>query len=142
MKKVYYRSIYTALSVSPHTSTRLAEQVKWCRFINTQGLPGHNISCDLDLEHLNRVAKIAIDGLGSNKTDKAIQRIGRAVGTVMDTLINFDSINEVCHESGAHSTRSNKPDLKKVINELKILVSSLEKSTNLFPICKQITYTV
>ena len=97
---------------------RLAEQVKWCRFINTQGLPGHNISCDLHLEHLNRVAKIAIDGLGSNKTDKAIQRIGRAVGTVKDTLINFDSINEVCHESGAHSTRSNKPDLKKVINEL------------------------
>ena len=67
---------------------------------------------------MNRVAKIAIDGLGSNKTDKAIQRIGRAVGTVKDTLINFDSINEVCYKSGAHSTRSNKPDLKKVINEL------------------------
>ena len=31
---------------------RLAEGVKWSRFVNTCGLPGHNISCDLHMEHL------------------------------------------------------------------------------------------
>ena len=31
----------------------LAEQLKWSRFVNTVGLPGHNISCDLQNEHLN-----------------------------------------------------------------------------------------
>ena len=33
----------------------LAEQLKWSWFINVHGLPGHNISCDLHMEHLNRL---------------------------------------------------------------------------------------
>ena len=33
----------------------LAEQVKWSRFVNIHGLPGHNVSCDLHMEHLNRL---------------------------------------------------------------------------------------
>ena len=33
----------------------LAEQLKWSRFINVHGLPGHNISCDLHMEHLYRL---------------------------------------------------------------------------------------
>ena len=37
------------LILPPH----LAEQVKWSRFVNVHGLPGHNISCDLHMEHLN-----------------------------------------------------------------------------------------
>ncbi len=49
---------------------RLAHQLKWSRFINSHGLPGHNISCDLHMEHLNRVAKTAIERLGSNKSEK------------------------------------------------------------------------
>ena len=30
----------------------LAEQLKWSRFVNMHGRPGHNISCDLHMEHL------------------------------------------------------------------------------------------
>ena len=56
----------------------LAEQLKWSRFSNTHGLPGHNVSCDLHLEHLNRLVKTAIEGLGANKSDKAI--MGRSIG--------------------------------------------------------------
>ena len=29
----------------------LAEQLKWSRFVNMHGRPGHNISCDLHMEH-------------------------------------------------------------------------------------------
>ena len=39
---------------------RLAEQLKWSRFVNVHGIPGHNISCDLHMEHLNREVKTAI----------------------------------------------------------------------------------
>lgn len=42
---------------------RLAEQLKWSRFINMHGLPGRNVSCDLHMEHLNREVKTAIKGL-------------------------------------------------------------------------------
>ena len=49
---------------------RLAEKLKWSRFINVHGLPSHNISSDLHMEHLNRVAKTAVEGLGANKSKK------------------------------------------------------------------------
>lgn len=57
----------------------LAEQVKWSRFINTHGHQGQNISSDLHMEHLNRIVKTAIEGLGANKTEKAIIRAGKCV---------------------------------------------------------------
>jgi L1 cell adhesion molecule like protein len=50
---------------------QLAAAVKWSRFINTSGLPGNNISCDLHIEHLNRTIKTSIQGLGSNKFQKS-----------------------------------------------------------------------
>ena len=34
-------------------------------------MQGRNISCDLHMEHLNRLAKTAVDGLGANKTERA-----------------------------------------------------------------------
>ena len=96
----------------------LAEQLKWSRFVNTHGLPGHNISCDLHIEHLNRVAKTAIEGLGANKSEKGIKRVGKAIGTLTDSLGNYDKVNNVPAESGAHSTRSSEKDLHKVIKQL------------------------
>ena len=97
---------------------QLAEQLKWSRFVNTHGLPGHNISCDLHIEYLNRVAKTAIEGLGANKSEKAIKRVGKAIGTLTDSLDNYDKVNNVPAESGAHSTRSSEKDLHKVVKQL------------------------
>ena len=51
-------------------SPRQSLQLKWSRTINTHGLPGKNIPCDLYMEHLNRESKSALSGLGSNITDK------------------------------------------------------------------------
>ena len=97
---------------------RLAEQLKWSRFINTHGSAGHNISCDLHMEHLNKIAKVAVDGLGANKSEKAITRVGKAIGTMAGTLDNFDSVNNVPAVSGAHSRKSADKDLHKVVNQL------------------------
>ena len=61
---------------------RLASQLIWSRFVNTHGLPGKNIAGDLYMEHLNRLAKDAIRNLGANKTERAIERVGKAIGTI------------------------------------------------------------
>ena len=95
---------------------RLAEQLKWSRFVNVHGLPGHNISCDLHMEHLNRLAKTAVDGLGANKTEKAIFRVGKTVGSLFRTTENFDKQNNVTPPSGSHSEKSNAKDLNKIIS--------------------------
>ena len=97
----------------------LAEQIKWSRFINVHGQLGRNISCDLHMEHLNRVAKTAIDGLGANKTEQAIVRIGRCVGKIVSVLENFDKQTGVSEVSGSHSKKSITKDLHQVVEQLR-----------------------
>ena len=42
------------------------------KFVNVHEWAGHNVSCDLDMEHLNMVCKMAVRSLGANLTPKAI----------------------------------------------------------------------
>ena len=50
-------------------------------FVNVHVFPGCNISADLHMEHMNRIVKTTIAGLGANKTDKVIIRAGKSVGS-------------------------------------------------------------
>ena len=99
-------------------SPRLAERLKWSRFVNVHGLSGHNISCDLRIEHLNRLAKTAISGLGANKSEKAIVRVGKSIGALSHTIDNLDREFQVSATSGSHSTRSSSKDFKEVVRIL------------------------
>ena len=65
----------------------LSEQLKWSSFVNCHGLSGKNISMDLHMEHLNRLCKTSIQGLGANKSEKAI---GKTISVLGDLLKNFD----------------------------------------------------
>ena len=56
---------------------RQAAELMWGRFINVHGVPGRNISNDMHMEHLNRIVKHSIDGLGANKTEAAIVKTGK-----------------------------------------------------------------
>lgn len=96
----------------------LAEQLKWSRFVNVHGFPGHNISADLHMEHMNRTVKTIIDGLGSNKTDAAIVRAGKSVGPVSDILTKFDDEAGVAPISGKHADKSELNDLHQIVNQL------------------------
>ena len=62
---------------------RLAEQLKWSRFINMHDTSGYSISCDLHMEHLT---KLIIEGLEANKSEKATTRVRKAISTMMGTL--------------------------------------------------------
>lgn len=69
---------------------RLRQQFLWSRFINTQGRPGHNILCDLHMEHCNCLVKTAVTYLGANVTPKAITRIGKCAGPLMKVCQQYD----------------------------------------------------
>lgn len=96
----------------------LAEQVKWNRFINTHGHPGQNITMDLFMEHLNRIIKTAIDGLGANKTERAIVRAGKCVGCFANVLERFDGQAGIAAVSGKHSEQTISNDLKEIVQQL------------------------
>ena len=48
--------------------------------MNTTGLSGHNIPCDLHMEHLNRRLKKIIHSMGANVRPSAIVKAGKALG--------------------------------------------------------------
>ena len=87
-------------------SPRLSAQLLWSRFVNVHGKPGKNISVDLHMEHLNKIAKGAIRFMGSCKSRKGIQRIGRAIGTLSPVLENFDLVNNVTINSSRQYRKS------------------------------------
>ena len=81
---------------------RVAHQVIWSRTINTHtdGIPGYNISCDLYIEHINRLLKQCIHNLHANKTEKAIHVA--SMGPVNSIIQNFDQKHSL-FRSDAHS---------------------------------------
>ena len=99
-------------------SPRLAKQLKWSRTVNTSGLPGKNIPCDLHMEHLNKEYKKSLCGLGSNITDHSVQRIGKCLGQSTKVMEHFDQIIGLPRQSGRHVRWSSEDDLDRVIQEL------------------------
>ena len=99
-------------------SPRLAAQLKWSRCINTKGLPGCNILCDLHLEHLNRRLKDMLQGLHSNVTPKALIRASQSVGIVQQVCNNLSSETGLHKESGRHTRPSFSKECAQMIKEL------------------------
>ena len=95
-----------------------AMQLMYSRFINVHGRIGHNVPCDLHMEHLNRVAKLCVQQLGANKTGKSIQRIGKCVGAVDKILQHYDQENDITTPSIHHSIPSSKEEKCLIIDEL------------------------
>lgn len=99
-------------------SPRHAAQLLWSRCVNVHGRRGKNIPADLHLEHLNRTVKESIRGLGSNQTDKAITRVGKALGTIVPVLNQFDLDNNVPDTSGNHDPTCKGKDIGLIVTEL------------------------
>ncbi len=103
-----------AFTLSPRQSAELL----WSRFINSRGLPGHNIPNDLHMEHLNRLIKMSLNGLGANKTPKAITTAGRVLGLLGPIMDTFDAETTVGNTSGNHRIASMDTDLSLLLKEL------------------------
>lgn len=89
----------------------------WGRFVNHEGKIGGNISCDLHMEHLNRLVKDAMSHLGANKTPIAILRTGNALGGLKRIVHHLDKLNGIVI-SGHHTMRSEMEDLLTLVREL------------------------
>ena len=63
------------------------------------------LSCDLHMEHLNRVVKTAIKGLGANRTEKAVQRVGKCVGKYNKIMDAYDEQAGVASFSATHNKK-------------------------------------
>ena len=99
-------------------SPRQSHQLLWSRFINTHGLPGRNIECDLHMEHLNRICKNSIKGMGANKTEKAIQRAAKAIGKSSAVVDNFTHVTKCASTSQKHSSPDIMKDRDLILKEL------------------------
>lgn len=97
---------------------RQSAELKWSRFINCHGVQGRNVPCDLHLEHMNRLCKEAVHGLQANKTSVSIVRVGKSLGTLKDTVEQFDDDNDIHAPSQAHSTPSVNKDRDIILKEL------------------------
>ena len=114
----YSKEAIILLSQLMSLSPRQAHQIKWYRFVNVHGWPGHNISCDLHMEHLNRVCKMAVRSLGANLTSKALVRVAKCLGPIMKATQQFDAQTNVYRPYGTHSRASNQKDIDQLIHEL------------------------
>ena len=96
-------------------SPELAHHVKWDRFVNTHGGLGHNIPCDLQNEHVNKLLKSIITNMGSNLTEASLRCAARSVTTLEAVGEVFDAETGVVVGTTAHSTRSDEVDVYKVL---------------------------
>ena len=99
-------------------SPRMREQLVWSRFINVHGHPGQNIPCDFHMEHMNRVIKSCVHNLRANKSEKAMQRIGKCIDTLSLILDRYNEEHGIPKEGGCHHAPSDEKDLKVIIEEL------------------------
>lgn len=86
--------------------------------MNTRGKAGENKSCDIHIEHLNCIVKVAIGGLSSNVSLKSMSRIGRCARVLMKVCNQFDSVSSVIQRSGKHGSASSAKDVSKIVKEL------------------------
>ncbi len=70
------------------------------------------------MEHLNRLVKTAIEGLGANKSKAAIARAGRAIGVIDSCARSFDMDLGVAVPSGRHYDKSKESDVKAIVEQL------------------------
>ena len=97
---------------------RMAQQLIWSRCVNTHGKPGHNIPCDLHMEHCNRLCKVAVQALGANIAPKSLTRVGKVSGALLNVLTQYNSSCFVPPPSTAHTGALYEKDLKLILKEI------------------------
>jgi len=64
------------------------------------------------------MVKIAIEGLGANKTTKAIAKAAKAIGVLSEITESFDLKVGINAPSDKHSSRQMTEDLQKIVKQL------------------------
>lgn len=128
----YAIEVFITLANCKVLPPRQAQQLIWSQF-------GHNIPCDLYIEHLNRMIKECVHSLrANNKTNSAILRASRYIGPISTILHNFDKEVLLGATSVEHTVCSSLKDCDLVIKELqekpKFSIQHLVEAMNHFQI--------
>ena len=115
----YAKEAFILILQSKILSPRKLCELKWNRTVNTHGKPGHNVPCDLHMEHLNRRLKKCIRSCGSNIYPAAIQRAARSLGPVNHVCSQFESALSLYENKDYHTYPSFKKDLDSIHQLLK-----------------------
>lgn len=99
-------------------SERKSMQLKYSRFVNTQGRRGCNVPCDLHIEHLNCRLKGIIKNMGSNIQPPSLVRAARSVGVVHNICSILQMEIRGKKESIKHAFPSASKDMKLLIDQL------------------------
>ena len=81
----------------------MAARVLNDRFVNRSRKPGHNMETDIAMEHTIKPPKVLINGMGANKTQKAVQRVTCSVGGVQCICQSYDRNSDLSHLIQLHT---------------------------------------
>jgi len=107
----YAKEAFKLILQSKIMSPRKLSELKWSRTINTHGKAGHNVPCDLHMEHLNRRLKRCIRSAGSNIYPKAIERVAKSLGPISHVCTQFEKELALTENKDYHTYPSFKKDL-------------------------------
>ena len=99
-------------------SERKVTELKCSRKINATGQKGHNIACDLHMEHLNCQLKRMMANVGSNKLQQPFLCIAKYFGIVSQICSNFISKSDITVSKPHHTYPSFNKDLDAILKEL------------------------
>lgn len=99
-------------------SERKRAQLLWSRCVNTRGVPGANIPCDLHMEHLNRRLKRILRAMGANINASAVVRAGKSLAAVHHVCQIFERQTATCLQSDHHAAPSFAKDLSQIVKVL------------------------
>ena len=86
----------------------------WCRFINTRGTSGRNISLDLHMEHINKFLRELLKGLRSNMNEENADRVAKTVKHMMAIVENVENNHDINVNKSKHLQPNTFEDVKKL----------------------------
>lgn len=110
--------LYMMFQINAILSPRSAHQLIWNRFTKLRLGPAGHIPLDLNLEFYNKTVKQAVKKLGSNASQKSINRICHSIDVTKVLMENFDKEVKTYKTSGKHVQQSVLKDMKAVVAEL------------------------
>jgi hypothetical protein len=96
----------------------LAAQVKWGRFVNNHGKIGRNVPVDFQMEHLNKLLKRLILGLGANVTEDSMVVISRCINRLQHVTSTLDVELNITPEQSRHTRAADDEDERLILHEL------------------------
>ena len=116
--KYALEAFHTLALVNLVAPPHVQQQIIWSRVVNSRGGAGNNIPVDLHMEHLNRLLKNMIIGIGANISEQAIIQASKSLDGMKSICENFDKSAGIHADSVHHATKSSKKDQGLVVQQL------------------------